>query len=112
MAALVSTVPTRAGTVSAGAAVAASDQVDISQLGAVNGALLEINNGNASPDNMTISDAGATPAGTQPGTYAATVANGAAKVFVLSPKQVDSAGKITITHSVTSSVTYKLYPLT
>ena len=110
MANLVSTVPARLGTTTSGTGVAASDQVDISQLGA-NGALLEILNGNAGADSMTISDAGQTAAGTQPGTYPASVAAGASKVFKLSPLQVDSNGKITITHSVTATVTYKLYPL-
>lgn len=111
MAALTATTPTRAGTVVAGAAVAASDTIAAAQLGAL-GALLEILNGNASPDNMTITDAGATPAGTAPGTYAATVTNATNKVFYISPKQVDPvSGLVTITHSVTATVTYKLYPL-
>lgn len=112
MGALASIVPTQLGTTSTGAAVSASDTVDISQLGAVNGALLEIINGNAGADNMTISDSGKTPAGTSPGTYAVTVPAGSSKVFPLSAKQVDSNGKITITNSVTATVTYKLYPLT
>jgi len=113
MAALTATTPTRAGTVSAGAAVAASDTISAAQLGVL-GALLEIINGNASPDNVTITDPGATPAGStlSGGTYAATVTNATAKIFYVSPKQVDTVtGLVTITHSVTSTVTYKLYPL-
>jgi hypothetical protein len=113
MGALAATTPTRAGTAVAvsGAAVAASDTIARSILGS-RGAHLEIINGNAGADSITISDAGSTPAGTAPGTYAASVTNGTNKVFFISPKQIDPVtGLVTITHSVTSSVTYKLYPL-
>lgn len=111
MGALAATTPTRAGTVSAGAAVAASDTIAASIVGS-KGCLLEIINGNASPDSMTISDAGSSPAGTPVTSYAASVTNATAKVFFISPKQVDlSTGVVTVTHSVTSTVTYKLYPL-
>lgn len=111
MAALTATTPTRVGTVTAGAAVAASDTISTAQLGG-RGALLEIINGNASPDAMTISDSGATPAGTAPGTYAATVTNGTSKIFLIVPAQADpNTGLVTVTHSVTPTVTYKLYPL-
>jgi len=111
MAALAATTPARTGTAVTGAAVAASDTIAHSILGS-NGAHLEILNGGGSTDNITISDSGATPAGTSPGTYAVSVTNGTNKVFLISPKQVDSAtGLVTITHSFTTSVTYKLYPL-
>jgi L-ascorbate metabolism protein UlaG (beta-lactamase superfamily) len=112
VAALSALTPTRTGTASAGAAVAASDTVSVNQLG-VNGAWLEIINGNASTDNMTITDAGSTPAGNalSGGTYPVSVTNATSKIFYLSPKQADPVNGITITHSVTSTVTYKLYPL-
>lgn len=110
MATLTSTVPTRAGVASPGNNVAATDTVPAAALG-VNGALLEILNGNAGVDNMTISDAGASPAGTPVTSYAPTVAAGTNKTFKLSPKQADANGNITITHSVQTTVTYKLYPL-
>lgn len=111
MAALAATTPTRAGTVSAGAAVAASDTIAASIVG-TKGCLLEIINGNASPDVMAITDAGSSPAGTPVTSYAATVTNATAKVFFISPKQVDSSAQtVTVTHSVTTTVTYKLYPL-
>lgn len=110
MATLTATVPTRAGVASPGNNVAATDTVPASALG-VNGALLEILNGNAGVDNMTISDAGASPAGTPVTSYAPTVAAGTNKTFKLSPKQADANGNITITHSVQTTVTYKLYPL-
>lgn len=111
MAALTATTPARTGTAVSGAAVAASDTISATVLG-VYGAYLEILNGNAGSDSMTISDSGSTPAGTAPGTYAASVTNGTNKVFFISPKQLDpSTGLVTVTHSVTSSVTYKLYPI-
>ena len=105
--------PTRAGSASAGAAVASSDTIPSTVLG-INGAYLEVINGNAAADTVTISDSGATPAGTPlaAGTYSATVAAGASQVFYISPKQINPAtGNVTVTHSVTATVTYKLYPL-
>lgn len=113
MAALTATTPTNAGATTSGAAVAASDTVDRSVMGA-KGAYLEINNGNAGADNMTLTDPGVTPAGNSlsGGTYSVSVPAGASKVFRLRPEQVTAAtGLITITHSVTTSVTYKLYPV-
>lgn len=113
MGALAATTPSRLGTASPGAAVAASDTIAAGLLG-VNGAILEILNGNAAVDNVTISDAGATPAGSTltGGTYPASVTNGTSKVFLISPKQVDPvSANVTVTHSVTPTVTYKLYPL-
>lgn len=110
MATLTATVPSRAGVASPPNNVAASDVVPASALG-VNGALLEILNGNAGADNMTISDSGTSPIGTPVANYAATVNAGTNKVFKLSPKQADANGAITITHSVQATVTYKLYPL-
>lgn len=104
-------VPTRAGTVSAGAAVAASDTIPATVLGAT-GALLEIINGNASPDVMTISDASTTSTGAAAAANGPTVTNGTAKVFRIMPAQADPvSGNVTITHTVTATVTYKLYPL-
>jgi len=111
MAALTAVQPTRAGVATPGAAVAASDTIASTLLG-VNGAYLEILNGNASPDNMTISDASITPTGAAAASNAPTVTNGTNKVFHVSPKQADPVtGLVTVTHSVTTTVTYKLYPL-
>lgn len=112
MAALTAISPSRTGTASAGAAVASSDTISSSILGQF-GAYLEIINGNASTDTMTISDAGSTQAGTPltGGTFAASVTNATSKVFYISPRQADPAtGLVTVTHSVTATVTYKLYP--
>lgn len=111
MAALTATVPTRAGVATSGSAVAASDTIAVSQMGS-HGCLLEIINGNGSSDSMTISDSDTTSAGTSPGTYAASVTNGTSKIFLIRRSQADlSTGNVTVTHSVTSSVTYKLYSL-
>jgi hypothetical protein len=111
MAALSATTPARTGTATSGAAVAASDTIAVSVMGPY-GCLLEIINGNASTDSMTISDSGVTPAGTSPGTYAGSVTNATSKIFLIRPSQADTAtGNVTVTHSVTSSVTYKLYPI-
>lgn len=112
MAALAAITPSNTGTASTGAAVAASDTVAQSIMGP-HGAYLEIINGGGSTDNITISDAGSTPAGNalSGGTIAGSVANGASKVFDLKHAQVTpSTYLITITHSFTTSVTYKLYP--
>lgn len=112
MAALSLTVPSRVGTLSPPAAVAASDTISSTVLGAY-GVYLDIINGNASPDSVTISDAGSTPGGTPvlAGSYAATVTNATAKSFFISPRQADPAtGLVTITHSVTATVTYKMFP--
>lgn len=113
MAALTATTPTNAGTVTAGAAVAASDTISTAVMGP-KGAYLEVINGNASPDAVTISDAGATPAGNSltGGTYAGTVTNATSKVFYIKREQAHPwTGLVTITHSVTATVTYKLYPV-
>jgi len=114
VAALAATIPTLAGTTSTGAAVAASDTIAQSVMGP-NGATLEIINNGAGTDTITISDNGLTPGGNAlpSNTYTVTVANaGASKVFKLTNAQVNpSTNLITITHTVTASVTYKLYPV-
>lgn len=113
MGALVATTPTNSGTTTPGAAVAASDTIGRSIMGP-KGVHLEILNGNAAADSMTISDHGSTPAG-NPLTnnqITASVTNGTNKIFHIKPDQVNPAtGLVTITHSVTATVTYKLYPV-
>lgn len=113
MAAMTAITPSLAGTASTGTAVSASDTIAQSIMGP-NGATLEIINAGGSTDNITISDNGLTPAGNAltGNTYAVSVAAGASKVFDLSNAQVNpSTNLITITHSFTTSVTYKLYPV-
>ncbi len=116
MAALAGITATNTGTLSSGAAVTSTDTIDASLLGS-RGALLEIINGNASPDAITISDSGLTPAGnalnlSPGGVIADTVTNGTSQVYRIRPEQVNpTTGLVTITHSVTPTVTCKLYPL-
>lgn len=114
MAALSATIPTLSGATTTGAAVAASDTIAQSVLGA-RGAYLEVINGGGSTDNITISDHGTTRAGNALASNAVSglsVANGASKVFWVKPEAVNpSTGLVTITHSFTTSVTYKLYPV-
>lgn len=111
MGALVATTPTRTGTAVTGAAVSASDTIAVALLGSI-GAILEILNGGASPDSMTISDASVTPTGAAAASNAPSVTNGTNKVFLITPRMADpTTGLVTITHGFTTSVTYKLYPL-
>lgn len=110
MGALALTVPDRDGTVTTGAAVSASDTIARSVLGS-RGVILEIINGNASVDNMTISDASETPSDAPAAANAPSVTNGTSKAFKILPAQANpTTGEVTITHSVTSTVTYKMYP--
>jgi hypothetical protein len=114
MATLAAITPSRTGAASAGAAVAASDVIPAILLGQ-NGCLLEILNGNASTDNMTISDFGTTQSGSPlaSNSFSVSVTNATNKIFKILPAQGDPANnmQVTVTHSVTSTVTYKLYPL-
>jgi len=113
MAALTATTPVNSGTVIAGAAVAASDTIARSIMGP-KGVYLEIINGNASPDTVTISDHGTTPAGNAltSNQISVSVTNATSKIFHIKTDQANPAtGLVTITHSVTTTVTYKLYPV-
>lgn len=113
MAALTAITPVVAGVASTGAAVAASDTIDQSILGQ-RGAYLEIINGGGSSDTVTIKDFGSTAAGNSltSNQYTVTVANGTSKVIFVKPSQVDpSTGLVTVAHSFTTTVTYKLYPV-
>lgn len=110
MGALALTLPTRAGTVTAGAAVASTDTINRTVLG-TRGVLLEIINGNASPNVMTISDASVTPSEAAAAALAPTVTNATSKIFKILPSMADPlTGLVTVTNSVTATVTYKMYP--
>ena len=113
MAALTAFTPLVSGVVNAGAAVAASDTIDQATLGS-RGVFLEIINGNASPDTVTIKDFSDTPSGNSlpSDQYSKSVTNATSQIFHIKPSQVDPAtGLVTITHSVTTTVTYKMYSL-
>lgn len=113
MAALAATTPLVTGVATPGAAVSASDTIDQSLLGQ-RGAYLEILNGGGSSDTVTVKDFGTTAAGSSltSNQYTVTVANATNKVIHVKPSQVDpTTGLVTVTHSFTTSVTYKLYPV-
>lgn len=109
MAALTSITPTNTGAVSAGTAVAASDTIALSQMGP-RGCYLEITNGSGGDDNITISDAGQSPAGNAVGTIADTIATGTSQIYRIHRSQANtSTGNVTVTHSATTSVTCKVF---
>lgn len=111
MAALTAITPTYAGAVAAPGNVAATDTISVSVMGPY-GCILEIINGNASPDVMSISDASTTITGGTAAANGPTVANGTSKVFLIKRDQaVLSTGLVTITHTVITTVTYKLFPV-
>lgn len=111
MAALTATQPTAAGVAWTPAAVSSSDTIAASILGQL-GAYLVIINGGASPDNITVSDGGFSPAGNAGTALANTVTNGTTEVMYISPRSVNlSTGVVTVTHSFTTTVTYVLLPL-
>src|ERR1700749_1210534 len=112
MAALTATTPSRTGAVSTGAAGSSSDTVNVSILG-TRGAYLDIINGNASSDTVVISDASTTVTGASAAANSQSVTNATSKCFKLTADMADPvSGNITITHTVTSTVTYKLFPIT
>jgi len=113
MAALTAITPTNAGAASAAAAVASTDTISTAVMGRV-GAYLEVLNGNAGADTVTFTDHGLTPSGNglASSTYSVSVPAGAARVIFLRREQAHPwTGLITVTHSVTATVTYKLYPV-
>lgn len=104
------TTPDRDGTVVTGAAVAATDTIPKSKLG-TRGVLVEIINGNASADVVTVSDATRTSTDAPASAISRSVAAGTSQVFKVLPAQADPVtGDVTFTHSVTNTVTYKMYP--
>lgn len=108
MALLTAIRPVAAGTAWSPAAVSASDTISSSDLGSL-GAYLVVINGGGSPDNVTVSDSGLTPAGNAATTAAVAVTNGTTKAIYISPRAVNpSTGVVTVTHSFTTSVTYIL----
>lgn len=111
MAALTAIQPVAAGVLSTGAAVSASDTISDSILG-TRGAYLDITNAGASPDNVIVSDSGVTPANNPATTTAVVVTNGTSKVIYIAPSQLHPTNRVvTVTHSYTTTVTYKLYPV-
>lgn len=111
MALLTATRPTAAGVAYTPAAVSSSDTISSSDLGSL-GAYLIVINGGGSPDTVTVSDSGLTPAGNAATAGTNVVANGVTEVMYISPRAVNpSTGDVTVAHSFTTSVTYVLLPL-
>jgi hypothetical protein len=109
--ALAPTLPSSSGTLWSPAAVAASDTVSQSLLGA-NGAWLIVINGNAASDTVAVSDSGRTPANNAGSSSGGVVVNGTSRAFYIHPKAADLVTQVvTITHTVTATVTYVLLPL-
>jgi len=110
MGALALITPTSTGTASTGAAVASTDTIAQALIGP-RGLFLEIINAGGSPDTVTISDAGLTPAGSAATPPSDIVTAGTSQIFLISPTQVNPTTLvITVTHTFTTTVTYKLYP--
>jgi len=104
------TTPARGGTVIAGAAVSTSDTIPRSVLGN-RGVNLEIINGNAATNTVTISDDSTTAEGAPAASISATIAPSTNQAFKVLPQQANpTTGNVTITNSVTTTVTYKLTP--
>jgi hypothetical protein len=110
MTALTVTTPARGGTVIAGAAVSTSDTLTRAALGN-KGVNLEIINGNAATNTVTISDSSTTAEGAPTAAISATIAPSTSQVFKVLPAQLHpTTGVVTITNSVTTTVTYKATP--
>lgn len=111
MAALTSVAPGRSGLATPAAAVAASDTVSRAVLG-TRGVLVEVINGNAAADTVTVSDASTTQEGAPAAPISASVPAGTTWTFKITPAQADPVtGNVTITHSVTATVTQRVLTL-
>lgn len=111
MGALVRTDPARDGALIAPASVSATDTISRAVLGA-RGCNLEIINGNASANVVTVSDATTTRSGAAAAPISRSVAAGTSRIFRIIPQQADPVTKVvTITNSVPATNTYKLTPI-
>jgi hypothetical protein len=108
MAAITPSTVLTTGLLAAPAAVAASDTIS-GDLVPPQGLIYRVINGGASPDNVSITDGGATPQG-NPGTVTpVAVTNGTTKTILITRNNIVlSTNLVTITHSFTTSVTYEL----
>lgn len=108
MAAITPSTVTTAGLLAAPAAVSASDTIS-GDLVPPQGLLYRVINGGGSPDNVSVSDGGTTPVG-NPGTVTpVAVTNATTKTILITQNNINrSTNLVTITHSVTTSVTYEL----
>lgn len=108
MAAITPSTVTTLGLLAAPAAVSASDTI-AGDLIPLAGLVLRVINGGASPDNVSITDGGLTPA-SNPGTVTPIVVTNATtkKILITRANIVLPANTVTITHSFTTTVTYEL----
>jgi hypothetical protein len=111
MALLTATQPTAAGVAWTPLAVSSSDTIAAANLGQI-GAYLVVINGGASPDTVTVVDAGTTPAGNAATNLTNSVNNATTEVMFIPRSTVNPSTQVTtITHSFTTSVTYVLLPI-
>lgn len=111
MALLTATQPTAAGVAYTPAAVSASDTISAAALG-TRGAYLVVINGGGSPDTVTVSDSGFSPAGNAGTALTNSVTNATSEVMFIPPQTVNpSTGVTTIAHSFITSVTCVLLPI-
>jgi hypothetical protein len=111
MALLTALRPASTGSVYTPAAVAASDTIAATDLGAL-GAYLIVINGGGSPDVVTISDSGLTAAGNAATAQTVSVTNGTTKAIFIPPSGIHPTNLVkTIAHSFTTTVTCVLLPL-
>lgn len=109
MAALTLTVPAPGtGTVVTPLTPTASDTISLAILGDA-GCNLRIQTAGTG-SNITISDAGSTPAGSATTATAITQSATQVRTVYISPKRADSSGLVTITSSSQATMTYELYP--
>jgi hypothetical protein len=110
MAAIPLIAPVAAGTAVTATTPTASDTIAIAVLGDA-GCNLRVQTTGTST-NLTISDAGSTPAGNTTTASAVTMSATQIKVIYISPKRADlSTGLVTLTASgALTGVTYELYP--
>ncbi len=109
MAALTLTVPAPGtGTVVTPLTPTASDTIALAILGDA-GCNLRIQTAGTG-SNITISDAGSTPAGNTTTATAVTQSATQVRTVYISPKRADSSSLVTITSSSQATMTYELYP--
>jgi len=108
MAALTPSTVTTGGLLASASAVSASDTIS-GDLVPVGGLIYRVINGGGSPDNVSVSDGGVTPA-SNPGTVTpVAVTNGTTKSILITQANINrSTNQVTITHSFTTSVTAEL----
>lgn len=92
------------GTLMVPVAVSASDTFQADP----GGLILEVINGGASPDTVTVVDPGATPAGSAGTSPTQAVAAATRREFRIGSAFANSSGVVTVTHSFTTSVTCNL----